>query len=120
MPLTISSAAQSAEAHRDDAREQRRPVLLAGNPGKALDVDQQHDAQEQQQRAPDGVVDLHAGSVRRVRMTLARHDAAGTRAPAAVMSGYLARPAAFIVTPIAASALAMNAANSGPGAHAVP
>ena len=34
--------------------------------------------------------------------------------------GHLARPTAFIVLPIDVSALAMNAANSGPGAHAVP
>ena len=33
---------------------------------------------------------------------------------------YLASPAAFIVMPIAASPFAMNAANSAPGAHAVP
>ncbi len=47
------------QGNRDDAREQRRAILLPRDPGKALHVNEQGDAEQHQKRTPNGVVELH-------------------------------------------------------------
>src|SRR5260221_10686113 len=55
-----------SQSHCQETGKQRGPDLLSGNPGEALDMNEQRHAEQQQERTPDGVVEFHGF---RIRMT---------------------------------------------------
>src|ERR1700682_6053991 len=62
-----------SQGDRDEPRKQRRADFLPGYVGKALDVNENGHAEQQQQRTPDGVVDFHAKSAAGIAPRRARN-----------------------------------------------